>query len=447
MLAVSEGMGTRPEDDRTSEVGTPDEDTTSEVGVGTRPVDGSMPEDGSIPEDGSTPDEGSIPDDGRTPEVGSTMEEGNSPEEGNTPDDGKMPVGKPEEGRTSVGKPEEGSTSVGKPDEGSTPVGNPEEGKTPDEGKTSEGRMLDGKIVGTIMGPVPEGRPDSRPDRMLDTTLGTADAGRSEMADDSMLESSGISEETAGGRMPDALAEGIGVGAVDPTPLPVGRTLVSSDTIDERISGTSRMPELVAAVSDVGIAPELRTGDAVGVANAVETLDSPVPRAVVIPMTMPDDGRSGCPLEAEAAALVGRTTLPGTPPVLPISEAVVGAADPKSDDKRPPIRPPEEVGSRTVSGIPPVEPTSGVGVGAISDESRPPIKPPDEVGCKTDSGTPPVEPGTMKGPRMLDAPPDEGAVEDAGAAVGVTMVSGIPPVEATFWPEDAGTSEDASCVG
>jgi hypothetical protein len=48
---------------------------------------------------------------------------------------------------------------------------------------------------------------------------------------------------------------------------------------------------------------------------------------------------------------------------------------------------------------------------------------------------------------MLDAPAEEGAVGNAGDAVGVTMVSGIPPVEAMFWPEDAGTSEDAACVG
>jgi hypothetical protein len=117
-----------------------------------------------------------------------------------------------------------------------------------------------------------------------------------------------------------------------------------------------------------------------------------------------------------------------------------------SVESRPPIRSPEEVGSTIVSGVPPVEPTSGVGVGASSVESRPPIRPSDEVGCRTLSGTPPVDPGTMKGPRMLDAPAEEGAVEVAGDAVGMTMVSGIPPVEATFWPEDTETSEDAPCV-
>jgi hypothetical protein len=355
MLAVSEGVGARLEDDKTSDVGIPDEDTTSEVGVGTRPVDGRIPEDDSIPEDVSFPDEGSSPDDGRTPEVGSRLEEDNIPEEGRTP--------------------------VGRPEEGRIPVGKPEEDKRPEDGSTSEGSMLEGKIVGRMIGPVPVGRMDSRPDKMLDTALGTADTGRSETTDDSKLESSGISEETAGGRMPDALAEGTEVGAVDARPLLVGKTPGSSDTIDERRLGTSRIPELVAAVSEVGIAPELRIGD-VGVADAVGTPDSPVPRAVVIPITMPDVGRRGCPLEAEATPLIGRTTLLGIPPVLPIFDAVVGDAGPRSDDKRPPIRPPEEVGSTTVSGTPPVEPTSGVGVGASSVESRPPIRPPDEVGCR-----------------------------------------------------------------
>jgi hypothetical protein len=159
---------------------------------------------------------------------------------------------------------------------------------------------------------------------MLDTAVGTADAGRSETADDRELGSSDSSEERAGGRMPDALAEGTGVGAVDPTPLPEGRTPGNSDTTDDRIPGTSSMSELEAADSEVGIAPELRSGD-VGV--PVGPAESPVPRAVVIPITIPVVGRSDCSLERETTALVGRTTLPGTPPVVPMSAVGVGTSD------------------------------------------------------------------------------------------------------------------------
>jgi hypothetical protein len=438
-LAVSEGVGTT-----LSEAGTPDEDTTSEVGVGTAP-------DGKRPEEGSTPDEGRIPE-----EIG-------RPEEGNRPEDGRTP--------------EEGSA--------------PEDDNTPDDGRIPEDSRLEGKMVGIMTGPVPVGRAESKPDRMLDKALGTADAGRSETADDK-------SEESAGGRRPDALADGTGVSAVDARPVPVGRTPGSSDTTDERRPGISSIPELVAAVSEVGMAPELRR---VGV--AVRAADSPVPKAVVIPITMPDDGKSGDPLEPVAATLVGRTTLSGIPPVEPTWEVAVGASEARSEDKRPPTRPPddvgctivsgtppveptsevaaggridesrpptkppdevgctivsgmppveptsevgtgartderrpptrppEEVGCTIVSGMPPVEPISGVGVGASSDERRPPTRPPEEVGWTIVSGIPPVDPGTMKGPRKLDASGELGAAEEAGDAVGVTIVSGMPPVEPT----------------
>jgi len=407
-LAVSEGVGTT-----LSEAGTPDEDTTSEVGVGTAP-------DGKRPEEGSTPDEGRIPE-----EIG-------RPEEGNRPEDGRTP--------------EEGSA--------------PEDDNTPDDGRIPEDSRLEGKMVGIMTGPVPVGRAESKPDRMLDKALGIADAGRSETADDK-------SEESAGGRRPEALADGTGVGAVDARPLPVGRTPGSSDTTDERRPGISSIPELVAAVSEVGMAPELRR---VGV--AVRAADSPVPKAVVIPITMPDDGKSGDPLEPEAATLVGRTTLSGIPPVKPTWEVAVGASEARSEDKRPPTRPPDDVGCTIVSGTPPVEPTSEVAAGGRIDESRPPTKPPDEVGCtivsgmppveptsevgtgaRTDerrpltrppeevgctivSGMPPVDPGTMKGPRKLDASGELGAAEEAGDAVGVTIVSGMPPVEPTACSDD-----------
>jgi hypothetical protein len=261
--------GNTPEE-RASDVGTPEEGTTSEVGVGTRPVDGSMPEDGRIPDERSTPEEGNTP------------VEGSTPEEGRIPEDGKIPDGSALEGRT--------------PEDGRTPEGSALDGRIPDEGKTPEGSTLDGRIpeasplegkaVGMITGPVPEGRMDSTPDRMLDKTVGRADAGTSESADDRISGKSETNEVSAGGRIPDALAEATGVGAVDPTPVPEGVTPGNSDTNEDKIAGTSRESEVEATVSEVGIAPELRgaVGDKIGAA------DSPVPCAVEVPMAVPDSG-------------------------------------------------------------------------------------------------------------------------------------------------------------
>lgn len=72
----------------------------------------------------------------------------------------------------------------------------------------------------------------------------------------------------------------------------------------------------------------------------------------------------------------------------------MGSSGPRSDDKRPPTRPPDEVGCTTVSGMPPVEPASGavVGAGPRTDERRPPTRPPVGVGWTIVSGMPPVEP-------------------------------------------------------
>jgi hypothetical protein len=291
-------------------------------------------------------------------------------------------VGTPLEERASeAGTPDEDTTSdvgVGTAPDGKSPedgrmpdeIGRPEDGNKPDEGRAPEGSRLEGKTVGMMIGPVPVGRADSKSDRMLEIALGTTDTGRSDTTDDK-------SDESAGGRMPDALAEATGVGAVEARPLPVGRTPGSSETTDDRSPGTSRMPELVATVSEVGMAPELSRGE-VGV--AVEAADSPVPKAVVIPMMIPDDGKRGAPLEPEATTLVGRITPSGMPPVEPTCEVAVGTSEARSEDNSPPTRPPDDVGWTTVSGTPPVVPTSEVAAGGRIDESSPPRRPPDEVG-------------------------------------------------------------------
>jgi hypothetical protein len=337
MLAVSEGVGTDPEEERTSDVGTPEDGTTSEVGVGTRPVDGSIPEDGRIPdergtpedgntpeergtpEDGNTPDErasdvgtpedgtisevgvgtrpvdGSIPEDGRipdergTPEDGKTPVEGSIPEEGSTPEEGKIPEdGKIPDGSALDGTiPDEGKAPDGSTLDGKIPDGSALDGRTPDDGKTPEANPLDVRAVGMMTGAVPEGRMDSTPDRMLDKTVGRADAGTSESADDRIAGRSETNEVTAGGRIPDALAEGTGVGAVDPTPVPEGVTPGNSETNEDRIAGKSTESEVEATVSEVGIAPELRRG---AVGDKTGAADSPVPCGVVVPIAVPDSG-------------------------------------------------------------------------------------------------------------------------------------------------------------
>jgi len=265
-------------DEGPSEAGTvrdwlPDEVGTGDADVPIEPVPEGVipklaePEGRAVPEDaegvmlavseavGPTLEEraseAGTPDEDTTSEVGvGTAPDGKSPEEGRTPDDGRIP------------------------DE----IGRPDDGRTPEDSK------LEGKTVGMIIGPVPVGRAEFRSDRMLDIALGTTETGRSETAEDN-------SEESAGGRMPDALAEATEVGAVDATPLPVGRT---PDMTDDTSPGRSRIGELVATVSEVGMAPELKRE--VGV--AVEAAESPVPKAVVMPMTMPDDGKRGAPVEA-----------------------------------------------------------------------------------------------------------------------------------------------------
>lgn len=239
--------------------------------------------------------------------------------------------------------------------------------------------------------------------------MGRADGGRSETADDRMLGRSETTDETAGGRIPIRVGEG--VGAVGPRPEPEGKTPGNSDTIDDNIDGRPSRPEFTGEPSEVGMAPEPSSG-AVGVG-----VTSPVPSAVVIPTTIPEVGRGtrGTSSEDATAPLVGRTTLLGRTPVEPIWGVGVGS------------------GSR----------------GSRTDDSSPPSRPGVEVGCKMLSGRPPVVPGTMKGPRKLDTSGEDGAAEEAGAGVGVTIDSGIPPVEATRcpdWPEETGASDEGAGV-
>jgi len=157
MLAVPELVGT--EDDRASEAGIPEDDTTLEE---TAPV-GTEPEGGSIPDDALTPEESGRPDD-------TTAVDDSSPEDGTTP-----------------------------------------VGTTPEDGKIPEESTLEGNTVGMMTGPVPVAVGSA--DRMLETALGTSEAGRSDTADER-------SEETIGGRIPDALGDGVEVGAVGFTSVP-----------------------------------------------------------------------------------------------------------------------------------------------------------------------------------------------------------------------------------
>ena len=415
MLAVPESVGT--EEERASEAGMPEDGKTLEetAPVGTEPVGGSIPDDGTMPEERGRPDD-------------KTAVEDSSPEDGTTP-----------------------------------------VGTTPEDGKIPEESTLEGNTVGIMTGAVPVAVGSA--DKMLDSALGTSDAGRLETTDES-------SEETSGGRIPDALPVGVAVGAVRCTSVPEGETPGSSDRTDDKIAG--RPPELVATDSEVGIAPELRR-EAVGV--ALEAPVEPVPRAVVIPTTMPDVGRSGVPLEAEASAVVGRSTLLGRSPVGPTT--AVGRAEDNRLSTRPPdevgckmlsgggrrpvvpitavgraedsnsgIKPPVEVGCKMLSGggSRPVEPITGVGTGAISDDSRSGIKPPGsvEVGVGVGVESLPLDPGTMKGPRKLDDSRGTGTTEESGATgddVGRITGTGRMPVDPITGSRTDGRSPPAGSEG
>lgn len=181
------------------------------------------------------------------PEVGGRLEERAS--EVGTPEDkapevgvGTTPVGtEPDEGKT----PDDGRT----PEDDREPVGTiPDDGSTPEDGRVSDSK-LEGKMVGKRLGmlPVPVG--NAEPEDSEDTIVG--------------------------------IRLGMLVGAVPIGPEPVGKMPGRSDGSSE-LRSPSKPPELVATASDVGIAPEPR-GVEVGVAT------EPVPNAVVIPMTMPEE--------------------------------------------------------------------------------------------------------------------------------------------------------------
>jgi hypothetical protein len=368
-------------DDTSSEAGTLKDWLLTGVAVGAAEVPTDPLPDGVIPEavgEGETLAVGTETVEERTSEAGTPDErtsEVGTPEDVTTPEDGL--------GTTPVGtEPDEGNT----PDDGRVPVGTtPDDGSTPEDGRISDSTLEIG-----------------RGGRMTGSLVGMPDADR---------------EETIVGRK--LASPTVGVGAVTPAPVPEGVMPGTSDGTCE-LRGTSDNAELVAAASEVGIGPELK--GSVGVGEA----DPWVPRAVVIPMTMPEDASP----EGETGELVGRTTMSGIPPVEPTSGVGVGRT--------------------MMSGIPPVEPTSGLGVGRIIISGRPPVEPAAGVlvgmmtisealaaelaaevgvGRTTVSGIPPVEPrmGLLVGRTTISGmPPVE---PRRGLLVGSTTISGMPPVE------------------
>lgn len=195
------------------------------------------------------------------------------------------------------------SDGVGRtPEEGARDGNSPEDtapvGTTPEDGRMPEGSASDGSREGRLLGGAIE-----------TGAVGPTDGGTSETAEERKPGRSEMTEDTTGGRIPDGTADGAGVGAVPPRRPLEGRMPGNSDTIEDRTGGRSSRPELAGPVSEVGIAPELNAG-AVGVGT------SPVPNAVVMPMTMPEAGseRMGCGSDT-AGALVGSTTGMETSPV------------------------------------------------------------------------------------------------------------------------------------
>lgn len=201
--------------------------------------------------------------------------------------------------------------------------------------------------VGTIAedgSTIPDGRSDRRlvasgsgtelvavgriSDTRLDTILGTTEPGRSGTTDVSKLEMSEARVDTRGGSTPDS------VGAGDAVAEAGGRIPVISDTIDDKMGGSGNPTSEVGIVSEV-VKPGL-TGVGVGVTTGA------VPRAVVIPTTIPpDDGRttSGGSLVGATAPLVGMTMLLGTGPVVPTWGVGDVSGVPRTDESKPPRKP------------------------------------------------------------------------------------------------------------
>jgi hypothetical protein len=128
-------------------------------------------------------------------------------------------------------------------------------------------------------------------------------------------ETSDDTSDARGGRIPDGVGAGDSVtGAVGPAE-PDGRMPVTSETREDKTDGRLSKPEPEAAPD--GSIPELKIGTTgVGVADTT----GPVPSAVVMPTMMPvEEGRTpeGTLFDAEAAPLVGKTTLLGAAPVEP----------------------------------------------------------------------------------------------------------------------------------
>jgi hypothetical protein len=207
-------------------------------------------------------------------------------------------------------------------------------GTTPEDGRMPEGirpdemseMMLAAMLLagGRGAGTVALGNSDAK----LDSMLGITEVGTSGTPDN-RLETSATNEETSGGSTPDAMGVGDGVttGAVGPAD-PVAKPPVIPDTRDDKAPGTSRGAE-GATDSEVGMAPEFKVG-LVGVG------DAPVPRAVVMPTTIPpDDGTTnkGAWLDGKGRPAVGVTTSVGKTPVEPTSGR-------RTDERRPPKRPP-----------------------------------------------------------------------------------------------------------
>ena len=289
--------------------------------------------------------------------VPTRVDDGTMPEETSVPDSVKVGRTPEEADREALAEGVTLSVSVGIGAERLTELDTVAEGKTPDDRRPDEksDAMLDAMLlrseVGTGRGTDAVGkmeaveRADSALDSRLDTILGRAEpVGRSETADDKRLESSEITDGTTDGTMPEADGDAVivadmgAVGSMDPelgimpvgNKLPVGK---ASETTEDRNEGRSS-PELADTPSEVGIAPDSEAWF-VGVADA--GADS-VPSAVVIPMTIPLEGR---PLEGRTP--VGITPLLGRTPES-TAEVGVGSAVPRREESKEPTNPADVVG-------------------------------------------------------------------------------------------------------
>jgi hypothetical protein len=310
--------------------------------------------------------------------------------------DGATDGKRPEADGEGVIDAETGAVGLAEPELGSTPVGATSE--------TNEDRSEDRSTRAELVGvPSEVGIAPDAPLVIVADAVGDADSVPSAVVMPMMMPplEAPVGTTPLLGTIPDSMAE-VGVG--------------SAPRMDDRREPT-RPP--VEAAWDVGVASALWTGEErPPVGSTIWEPEGMTP----VDATWEVGVASGLWSSEERRPPVG-WMISEAGGIDPVEAPWVGSG--RSDDKRPPIRPADEVGC-TISEAGGIDPVEATDVGRSTA--------PEVVACEGVSEVP----GTMKGPWKLDAA-DEGASEVAAAEVVSEMITlGSVPVGAACCPEVVG---------